>query len=407
MLYEGRYDDDRESAVSQSPPMPAEAPASSEFKNVVLSTLMGVVNPEGGGRSTAIDAPPVTLAMSGIYERRAPFYLDVEQATMSTRTALAYLFRALKQQHQSIRMVTLPDAQVTGQGAVMTRDNFLIKESVVEFTAHGRPPDGLMATKTGGYSLSTRVDFEVEAPCILVKRPWYANFGHWLVDGATVLALAAETVRARQLTVVVGNYASIKMRAIVLDTINQFAPNAKVLQHPDKEVWQFKELYYVTPPHVPPLFKSPEALRRVRAAFVSTIGAAEPHRKLFVSRSGAANRRVVNEAEVFEVCAARGFEFVQPEKLSLVEQAKIFAEATTIVGAKGAALTNCLFCAPGAKTMLLCPSDFPDPFFWDVCAQTGDYGELYGPIVTAKSPGLNEFTVEPARVSKMLDAAGV
>ena len=345
------------------------------------------------------------LAPSGVYERNAPFFLDTEQASLSTKASCSFLFKALKQQHQSLRMVALPGAKVTGQGAVVTRNNFLVKESVVEFTAHGRPPDGLMATSSGGYSLPSRIDFEVDEPCILVKRPWYANFGHFLVDGATVLALAAETVRTKQLAVVVGHTPHPKMRSIVLDTISQFAPNAKVLQHPDKEVWRFKELYYVTPPHVPPLFKSPEALRRVRAAFMTNIGEVEPHRKLFISRATAANRRVVNEAELFEVCAARGFEFVQPEKLSMVEQAKLFAEATAIVGAKGAALTNCLFCAPGVKTMVMSPADFADPFFWDICGQIGGYAEIYGPVVTKKMAGLNEFTIEPARLSKMLDAA--
>ena len=350
---------------------------------------------------------PVILAKDGVYSRRAPFFLDTEYASSTTRAAIDQYFKVLKQNHQAVRLVTLPQARITGQGAVITAENHMLKESVVEFTARGKAPDGLTAAGTDTYTLPNRVDREIDSPCILVKRPWYANYGHWLVDGATVLAMAAETIRIKGLTVVVGQYSGPKMRAVVRETINQLVPGAKVLEHLDAKVWRFNELYYVTPPHVPPLFKLPEALGRVRAAFMTSLGEIEPRRKIFISRRGAATRRVVNEPELFELCAARGFEMVEPEKFSLLDQVRLFAEAAMIVGPKGAALTNCMFCAPGTKTMVLSPADFPDPFFWDVCGQRGDYAEIFGPVLTQKPAGLNEYSVEPAKLSAMLDAAGL
>lgn len=393
--------------VTQSPPPETSLSGRhSPEKTVVLSPLTSVLHPEAGGQLTAAIGPAVTLAPSGVYGRRAPFYVDTEEATASTRATVARYFKVLRQQHQSVRMVCLAEALITGQGGLVTRNGHLIKESVVEFTAQSRAPGGFKAMGNGEYSLPSRVDFEVEEACLLVKRPWYANFGHWLVDGATVLALAAETIQAKKLSIVIGRYQSVKMRALVMDTIQQLAPGAKVLEHQDAEIWRFRELYYVTPPHVPPLFKLPEALGRVRTAFTGTLDNIEPRRRLFLTRRSAATRHIVNEAELFELCAARGFELTEPERLPLIEQAKLFAEAAMIIGPKGAALTNCMFCAPGAKTMVLSPSDFPDPFFWDVCAQTGDYGEIFGPTVTKRPAGLNAFSIKPARLKAMLDAAG-
>ncbi len=373
---------------------PKPAQPSAEVKTVALSPL------------TALGLSPVILAKDGVYSRRAPFFLDTEYASSTTRAAIDQYFKVLKQNHQAVRLVTLPQARITGQGAVITADNRMLKESVVEFTARGKAPDGLTAAGTDTYTLPNRVDREIDLPCILVKRPWYANYGHWLVDGATVLAMAAETIRTKDLTVVIGRYSSPKMRAVVLDTINQLAPGANVLQHPDAEIWRFKELYYVTPPHVPPLFKSPEALSRVRVAFTGMLDNVEPRRRLFLTRRTAATRHIVNEPELFELCAARGFEMAEPEKLPLIDQTKLFAEAAMVIGPKGAALTNCMFCGPNAKTMVLTPSDFPDPFFWDVSARRGDYGEVFGRTVTQKPAGLNEFTIEPSRLTAMLDAAG-
>jgi capsular polysaccharide biosynthesis protein len=391
----------------------AEAPASAqfiaenkglpEFRQVSLTPLNAMINAEEGGAQPQT-GNVVTLAAAGGYDRRKPFHLDFEQADEFTRTNAAQYFSVLKQQHPSVRMVELPGAVVTGQGAVVTNGEKLVKESVVEFTAQGLPPDGFMASD-GGYSMKRRLDARIAAPCVLAKRPWYRNYGHWLVDGATVLALTAERIQAERLKVVVGQFGSPRMRAVVMDTIAQLVPGATVLEHPDEQIWQFDQLNYVSPPHVPPLFKHPEALRRVRAGFLGAGSGMAPRRRLFITRRTAGNRRLVNEAEIFDLCGARGFQFVDPEKLSLREQAVLFSEAAAVIGAKGAAMTNCLFCAPGTKVMLLSPADFPDPFFWDV-APSCEYGEVFGPTLTAKARGLNEFTVAPQRVAAMLDAAG-
>jgi len=378
-----------------------------DFKTVTLTSLGSIITPDQGAGSEIEPGNVVIMVPAGLYTRRAPFFLDADEAEPGTKTSAEQYFSVLSQQYRAVRMVGLADARITGQGAVITRGNLLVKESVLEFTAQGRAPDGFTIAGANTYTMPERVDRLISAPCILAKRPWYRNFGHWLVDGATVVALAADLIGAANLTVVTGTFGSPKMRAVVRDTIEQLAPGAAVLEHPDEEIWQFDDLHYVTPPHVPPLFKLPEPLRRMRSRFLgNTIFA--PHRKIFITRRAAGNRRLVNEEEIFALCAARGFELVDPEDLSIREQAKLFAEAQAIIGVKGAALTTCLFCRPDTKILVLSPADFPDPFFWDVAAQNGcDYGELFGPIVTSKARGLNEFTVEPARVEAMLNAAGL
>ncbi len=382
-----------ESPATPDPPQPL---------TVRLTPLTQILEAAAAG-----DSHSTTLAPAGSYERAAPFFLDTEMAAADTAATVREYLSVLHQQHQSVRMVGLQGARVTGQGAVVTDDDRLLRETVIEFTAQGRAPDGLRpGGQDGEYILPGRIDAVITAPSLLVKRPWYQNFGHWLVDGATVLALAAPMIGTGELTIVTGRYGG-KMNALVADTIARLAPGAKVLQQPDDQVWQFSALRYVTPPHVPPLFKSPVALRRLRQGFLAGMEETAPRRRLFISRRGAGNRRCVNEPELFQLCEARGFEFIEPERLGLLEQAKLFAEAAYIVGAKGAALTNCIFCAEGAKTMVLSPADFPDPFFWDICAQTGGYGEVFGAIVSGKPRGLNEFRIEPARLTAMLDAAGL
>lgn len=80
--------------------------------------------------------------------------------------------------------------------------------------------------------------------------------------------------------------------------------------------------------------------------------AAPATRRLLVSRSQNAdthNRRTLEQrAELEERARARGFEIVQPERLSVPEQVALFRSAGTIVGEYGSGLHGSLFAAPGA-----------------------------------------------------------
>jgi hypothetical protein len=83
--------------------------------------------------------------------------------------------------------------------------------------------------------------------------------------------------------------------------------------------------------------------------------AATPTRRLFVGRSNANHRRLVNQAECVEYAAQYGFESVSTDGLTVAEEARLFAEAACIVAPHGAALTNLIFATPGARVLELLP----------------------------------------------------
>lgn len=83
---------------------------------------------------------------------------------------------------------------------------------------------------------------------------------------------------------------------------------------------------------------------RMRAAAGPTRA---PWRRIYVSRSDSSNRMLVNEAEIAARAAAAGFLPVLLGAMSVVDQIRTFAEATHVVGAHGAGLTNLMFCQPG------------------------------------------------------------
>lgn len=83
---------------------------------------------------------------------------------------------------------------------------------------------------------------------------------------------------------------------------------------------------------------------------------ARPGGRLFVRRRSA-TRRVVNEDLLSEILVRDwGFEELRPETLCFGEQVQRFRDAAIIVGAQGSAMSNCVFCTPGARVVSLCSS---------------------------------------------------
>jgi len=64
---------------------------------------------------------------------------------------------------------------------------------------------------------------------------------------------------------------------------------------------------------------------------------------VYVSRSGAVERRVLNENEVMNVLSEYGFERYCLENQSLSENVQLFSQADLVVGPHGAGLTDIIF----------------------------------------------------------------
>lgn len=90
-----------------------------------------------------------------------------------------------------------------------------------------------------------------------------------------------------------------------------------------------------------------------------------PGRRIFVGRGSVVNNRgIVNDADVRDVLAARGFEFVDAGAMSVHEQITAFAEASVIVAPHGAALANTVFASPGAQLLELFPAGGVVADYW-------------------------------------------
>jgi capsular polysaccharide biosynthesis protein len=346
------------------------------------------------------------LAESSAYRRKVPFRIDAVEIDSDQRPFIDAYFAQDVAYSDNVQHLRIANALVVGQGTVIAGESCLIRESAAEFLAHGNTPDSLVRLEEGGFALKTPPELIVEKPSLLLKRPWYRNYGHWLVDSAALLSLASRLTLPGDWQIVTGRYDG-GIRAIVRETLEILAPGVAVIEHPDDQAWRFAELHYVSPVHIPPLFKLPEGLACLRAQILrGRLADGTPRRAIYVRREAHARRKLWNEDAIIALCQEFGIEIVSPERMSLRDQAGLFHRASLVVGVKGAGLTNTLFCTPRAHVVALSPADFPDPFFWDLVGQFGvNYSEIFGAVVSReRAQAENPFMIDVGRLRTILTA---
>jgi capsular polysaccharide biosynthesis protein len=125
--------------------------------------------------------------------------------------------------------------------------------------------------------------------------------------------------------------------------------------------------------------------------------------KIYLSRRGAPERPLANEAELLAALTLRGFTSLQPEQLSVAEQAKRLGSARCIVGPHGAAMANMVFAPPGALVVEFFHPQYKNPCYENLAAACGHrYACLDGHAIRHHKAKLLACTVDVAAVLRAI-----
>ena len=296
------------------------------------------------------------------FERRIPEFLDDPDnvglfsglAQDSFLSPPAFVARARNARVVGFRTILLND------GRFFNDDSIPGDHRRSEFLDALAMPDPLNE-ETGLRRLETSKSFILDFRGRQVKR----------IPGTTVLLSSAEP----------SNYGSWLFRALPkLETLKRFSidesvkflvwagqptfreyleivgvPENRVIQHdPQNEIY---ELHRVIVPSIRnnQAFLDAESLAlyaRMRGKFGIP---QESGTRIYVSRLSQSQRgsprALRNEAELVERLREMAFQIVNPERLSVPEQVRIFSSASMVVGPSGSGMFNVVFCHPGAKVI--------------------------------------------------------
>lgn len=209
--------------------------------------------------------------------------------------------------------------------------------------------------------VDTETVLSIDEPVILANG--HNNYYHWHLNWLPRIVLADRFSDLRGIKVLVHE----KPAAYALDALQAVTGRQREdCLELNRGVFRVKKLFVPTP--FPNPMHAPFAVRCYNG--IRQYGPLSTQRKLYLTRGDAPSRRILNEHAVIDVLSNYGFETVQPETLSYLEQVSLFSEAGMIVGAHGAGLTNMLFCQPGFSAVELF-NGYYSRVYWSLAATMG------------------------------------
>lgn len=198
----------------------------------------------------------------------------------------------------------------------------------------------------------------LEGAIVSLVHPWASNYAHWLLDFLPRVILAERLGFA-------GRYALLEKRpgfnAASLGCLGIPPERIVDLGHPFGQA----ERLFVPVTARGTLMPRPEYVAEIRKRSHASVGMtdAAPSRRLYISRK-AAERAIVNEAELLPILEKRGFEILQPETMTFEQQVAAFAEAEILAGPHGAGMYNGMFMQPGSMVL-----EIMNVVRWELSAQ--------------------------------------
>ena len=149
-----------------------------------------------------------------------------------------------------------------------------------------------------------------------------------------------------------------------------YAPERRIEVPPDAML-ECRELHAASVASVG-YFISPVAIQHLRRTLARRVAPATgAPRRIYLSRRGAATRRLANEAELLPLLEQHGFVAIHAETMGAAEQLALFQSAEVFLGVEGAALVNLLIAPAHAKVGMIVADGLYKPRHYYVSAPIG------------------------------------
>ena len=317
---------------------------------------------------------------------------------------------ATSHQGPSSRIVQLTDVYAYGNRIHHIRDEVVL--TVYETARAVDRPYTTQPEWTAAELRAATLHVPNDRPSLYMGTAGFVNYGHWLIDDLAKIEASdavAKFAGADSVNVILPG-ADHTLNAIKEQSLRCMQPTIQtrhIICVPHDRIVHYDVLYYVTPISYHPVLKSPEACRLLREQAVrhaTGTAAAGTGRRIFVARRGERGRTMLNQPAIEQIFRMHGFSVIDVEQMSFAEQVLAFHGADVVAGSMGAAMTNTVFCRPGARLLYLAPQGWLEPFYWDLAAVGGHaYSAIFG--ATADAPAevhKASFSVDEGELVRML-----
>ena len=296
-------------------------------------------------------------------------------------------------------ILILDHGMATSKGGNLSYQGKLVKTYL-------QPIDGKLPHQNDLFRFSTKrffpKIFHAKQPIVTLAAGWQGAFYHWVFEVLPRLHLA-EKAGYHSLPLYVECATRFQKESLELFEIS---PSQIINAHAYEAVKAPK----IIAPSIP-LTPAVWSCNFLREKILPKLVKKQPLR-LYVSRSDARRRRIINEEATYHLLRTYGFEKVKLSTLSFKEQAEYFYAAEAIVAPHGAGLSHLVFCEPNTLVLEIFSPDYYHSCYWHVSDRVGlKYHCLFGEgerppdfVMTSLDP---DIVVDLGKLEKSLKLMGL
>ena len=304
-------------------------------------------------------------------------------------------------------VVSIPRGRVVGgKGAVIASDGKMLYDVSIDWAARTREPSAHPILQQEHFAKPE----SLAGTSVVLATSESTGFFHWITDALPRLQilckassipwpsidhfLVSKGIRAIRESLALLGIADD--RVVVTHSGSHFCCDLLVVPS-----------FAAAPGNVPPW-----AIQFLRSQL--GLPSSGPPKRIYISRSKAFGRRIVNEQDLWPILARRGFIHVTLEEMKLKDQIRLFSEAEAVVAAHGAGMTNLIWCQPKIKVLEIFSPRYVNLCYWAIASiMQADYHYLLGSAdglvddVHDARYFLEDIIVDPLLLERSLDALNV
>jgi hypothetical protein len=240
------------------------------------------------------------------------------------------------------------------------------------------------------------------------------NYAHWLTEVLPKIAVFCSLKKFKNIPLII----DAKLHPNIIQSLELIVEEKREIFVLSKNLKvKVKKLYELSSTGYAPIGQknqnfnrqgvfSPDALRLVRNkifAAIEHLPIKNSPKKIYLKRNSY-NRILINEKEIIKVLINKGYEIIEPEKISFLQQVSLIKNAKYISGPVGASFGNLIFASLDSKINILAGAVENMPYwYWQNIALTLDLKVNYilGKINNLLYGPHSNFTIDPKLILKV------
>ena len=233
---------------------------------------------------------------------------------------------------------------------------------------------------------------------------WYEGYFHWNMDALPKLYFISQDTNLKNAKLIIPNY-YLKIKYIKESLLLLGFNENNFISVDYSKVCYCKSISYCPPFTISGNYHTEITLKMAAVlknrADTSTN---KPIRLIYVTRRNAQKRKIINESEIEKILVKFGFEIIETDNLSYVEQIHLFNAAKWLISIHGAALTNMLFMNKATNVLeIRNENDASNNCYFSLASAMGlNYYYLKGKRMSEDADQVGNLYIEPAILEKLL-----